>query len=217
MSEFFSKKDLFREQINLVKGDPQKFITAYLLEGDCSVFPDGALYTEFRHRAATALSPDRQNYSLAPEDIKVVGSGKLGYSLNPNKPFREFRVEEGSDLDVAVFSEQLFQQGLEDLHGLRFYDRLNRGLIGQKLSEEHYSDIYILRSVLDGFIPLESILTKMKFGQQWSKARDELVSVLGEGFEGIDINFRLYRSPRHLRTYQLRAVKKAITLLDSED
>ncbi|WP_141759427.1 hypothetical protein [Corynebacterium sp. HMSC22B11] len=196
--------------------DADKFITEYLFDGNCSAIEESATYTEFRHCAATALSPEGSDTTLSPDDIKIVGSSKLGYSLNPSKDFREFKIEQGSDIDVAVFSDDLFQRSLADLRELRFYDRLNRKLIGQELDEDHYREIYILRSILYGFIPLDSILTRMSYGQQWSKARDELVSVLGPKLKSADINFRLYRSSEFLRSYQLRAVKKAITRLDSE-
>lgn len=189
-----------------------------MLDGPCSAIPDTPKYSAFRHAAAEILSPTSDlGCTIAVEGVRVVGSAKLGYSLNPRQFFKPFNVANGSDLDVAIVSERLFENSLEDLQAMKFYKGLNRSLVGKPLSEAHFQKIYILRSILDGFIPLESVLTRMRYGQQWSKAKDPLIQILGPGYEDMEINFRLYKSSEHLRAYQLRSIELAITELDKRN
>ncbi len=208
----------FREQVQGVERDPQKFLTAYMLDGPCFAIPKMPKYSAFRHEVAEVLSPTSDlGCTILVEGVRVVGSGKLGYSLNPKQFFKPFDAANGSDLDVAIVSETLFEKSLEDLQAMKFHQELNRSLVGKPLSEAHFRQIYILRSILDGFVPLESVLTRMRYGQQWSKARDSLIQTLGSGYEDIEINFRLYKSSEHLRAYQLRSIERAITELDKRN
>lgn len=49
-----------------------------------------------------------ERLSVRPENITIVGSAKLGFSLSPDTRFRRFSAS--SDIDVAVVSKELFDR-----------------------------------------------------------------------------------------------------------
>lgn len=211
MSSPTSGETIFRCQAGKVGLDAKVFYTAYLAQGGCHAIPDPAEYAYFLHRVADVLSCKPEGgVELVPDEVVIVGSGKLGYSLSKAKDFKKFDVLSGSDLDVAVVSERLFEVSLEDIRAMKMYYELNRGLVGKRVTQEVYDKIYLLRSVLDGFVPLDRVLPRMRYGARWSKARDAMAESLGGDLTSAHINFRLYKSRDHLRDYQMRSVDKAI-------
>ncbi|WP_328625884.1 hypothetical protein OHA88_14855 [Streptomyces sp. NBC_00353] len=48
--------------------------------------------------------------------VQLVGSARLGYSMNPSKNYRKFH--EGSDLDIAVISPELFEKAWGELRDI---------------------------------------------------------------------------------------------------
>lgn len=72
------------------------------------------------------------SYLCVPHsEIQIVGSSKLGYSLNPKKIYQKFderftnsnQKKDKSDIDIAVISTSLFNHLKEDLYN--FTDGLN--------------------------------------------------------------------------------------------
>ena len=55
-----------------------------------------------------------KKFGLHPNEVLVVGSAKLGFSIVPKKRFRSFRRNK-SDIDVALVSSKLFDQVSEDI------------------------------------------------------------------------------------------------------
>jgi hypothetical protein len=47
------------------------------------------------------------HFTLSPQEIIVVGSAKLGFSIAPQKLFKKF--DDDSDIDVVIISEELFE------------------------------------------------------------------------------------------------------------
>lgn len=68
-------------------------------------------------------------FEIPITNIYLVGSGQLGFSLNPENEYRNFRYEEidenkkESDLDFAIISNKLFSQIWDELCGFRL-DRI---------------------------------------------------------------------------------------------
>jgi len=69
------------------------------------------------------LSPDSyfklrslvaRRWGVHPNEIIMVGSGKLGFSLKPNHYFNAFH--EGSDFDLAILSGELFDRYWKKVH-----------------------------------------------------------------------------------------------------
>ena len=64
-------------------------------------------------------------FDISITNIYIVGSGQLGFSLNPEKEYHDFRYEEtdecykASDLDFAIISNKLFDMIWDELCGFR--------------------------------------------------------------------------------------------------
>ncbi|QGY79304.1 hypothetical protein [Sphingorhabdus lacus] len=89
--------------------DPEKFCEEQLFQKKSWLFEDSGLdeisstYEEFRQAIGVATGVD-------PADIRLVGSSRFGFSMNP-KPAKRFRpFNDESDLDVLIVSEQLFSE-----------------------------------------------------------------------------------------------------------
>ncbi|MES4833836.1 hypothetical protein ABVB25_43025, partial [Streptomyces anthocyanicus] len=82
------------------------FVTARLFEGTPAVWPQELNYVKWRHLVATKLGVD-------PIAVQLVGSARLGYSMNPKKEYRG--LGGGSDLDIGVISPGLFDKACAEL------------------------------------------------------------------------------------------------------
>lgn len=179
---------LFWKDFTLLGGDVDYFVTARLFEGPPAIWPEELEYVRWRHLVATRLDVD-------PMGIQLVGSARLGYSINPHKDFKVF--DNNSDLDIAVISPELFERAWEELRLLiehqRFNDRKN----------------YLRKLVFEECIALDFALPALSFGEHWSQARDSFAQSLGRPLIDCSINYRLYRSHKALRVYQLKSVNIA--------
>ncbi|MEK7661120.1 MAG: hypothetical protein AAB680_03670 [Pseudomonadota bacterium] len=95
--------------------------------------------------------------NINPTGIAIVGSSKFGYSLAPNKRFREYNDE--SDLDLVIVSTQLFSETFKQLrnayfNGLRFVAKRHShnyfcGFISIKDEDRpEYQSTYLRETVL---------------------------------------------------------------------
>lgn len=78
----------------------------HIFFGDCAVISSDEY---FKLRTAVATE-----FGLHPNDVLVVGSAKLGFSIAPHKRYRAFG--DSSDLDVVIVSKGLFDTVWQDLH-----------------------------------------------------------------------------------------------------
>jgi hypothetical protein len=164
------------------------FVTARLFDGTPAVWPQELDYIKWRHQVASVLGVD-------PMVIQLVGSARLGYSMNPMKNFRMFH--EGSDLDIAVISPGLFDKAWSELRG-----SIEDEIFAQKKN-------YLRKLVFEECIALDIVLPRLSFGEQWSRSRDLFVKDLGDAFRNCEVNYRLYRNHGSLRDYQMKSVSVA--------
>ena len=164
------------------------FVTARLFEGTPAVWPQEFSYIKWRHLVATELGVD-------PMAVQLVGSARLGYSMNPKKNFRKFH--EDSDLDIAVISAELFEKAWGELRDI--------------IEDERFSKKknYLRKLVFEECIALDIVLPRLSFGEQWSRSRDLFIQDLGGPFRNCPVNYRLYRNHRSLRSYQVKSVNLA--------
>ena len=92
---------------------------AWMTEGIPCVFSEEPLLFE-KVRELIA-----QEICIHPSDIKVVGSARTGYSMNPNKVDTKF--SQASDLDLAVVSNDYFLRCEGEF--LKFKDEFKRQII----------------------------------------------------------------------------------------
>lgn len=104
---------------------PDEVVQKHLIDGGCYFFD--LYYDEYEEFKFKKMIADSLNVHI--RDIAVVGSGKLGFSIKPNKDlpglyeFKLFdqdydldREMNKSDLDVAIVSSQLFDEQLVNLY-----------------------------------------------------------------------------------------------------
>jgi hypothetical protein len=86
----------FRQE--LAQSEPKWLVHKYILSGDSRVLSPES-YHESRAEIADWAG-------VHVNDVVMVGSGKLGFSINPEQPLRAF--DDNSDLDMAIISSNLF-------------------------------------------------------------------------------------------------------------
>ncbi|OKH64022.1 hypothetical protein EB74_11420 [Mycobacterium sp. SWH-M5] len=179
----------FWEEFNDLDRDIEYFVTMRLFEGVPAIWPKTIDYVRWRHEVAKRLSVD-------PVSIQVVGSARLGYSLNPGKNFKRFDKE--SDLDIAVVSADLFELTWREL----------RQLINAR-PELNERKSYLRKLVFDECIALDVVLPQLSYGKDWAYCRDELIELLGGDLIDREVKYRLYRNHSALRDYQIKGVQMA--------
>jgi len=88
----------FKSDLSVIS--PIEVVRKNILFGDCFVMSQTE-YLDLRSEVAT-------HFNLHPNEVLVVGSAKLGFSIVPHKRFRYFSNE--SDIDVVIISSVLFDQ-----------------------------------------------------------------------------------------------------------
>jgi hypothetical protein len=140
-------------------------------------------FREWRLRLSELIDVD-------PCDIFFTGSSAVGFSLNPNKGFRDF--DDGSDIDLAVISPHHFDIAW------RFIRAQRRSKIDQRLWDsilEHKS-----KYIYWGCIASDRILPYLPFGAAWLSA---LTIMAAEGItRDRTLRLRIYRDVASLRSYQ---------------
>lgn len=96
--------------------DASIVVKKHLLEGSSYYFDLNGDTDEFQFKIDIANS-----LGVHLRDIIIVGSGKLGFSIKPDKdklefyPYKSFDEEKKSDIDVAIVSNRLFENQLINL------------------------------------------------------------------------------------------------------
>jgi hypothetical protein len=79
---------------DLPQHDVADLVRRHITSGDCFTLSPN-LYYELKARIA-------ENFGIHPTEVVVVGSAELGFSIAPDKRYRQFG--ETSDIDVALCS-----------------------------------------------------------------------------------------------------------------
>ncbi|MBZ2405151.1 hypothetical protein [Liquorilactobacillus hordei] len=125
---------------------------------------------------------------------QIVGSAKIGFSLNPNKHLKQF--DDDSDIDIAIISERIFndlwKKLLEEsasnyfINYARYSSCIFKGYLNDKtLSTDDFTDINIQNSF-----------------SEISKALRYELSIQHE------INYRIYKDWRSFNIYQKKSIEK---------
>src|SRR4051812_13102203 len=88
--------DRFRDDIR-AGHDPPMMVRKYILQGGSFLLNDDDHFA-IRNEVAT-------NFSLHPNEVFLVGSSKLGFSIAPSKRYKPFG--DTSDIDLALVSDRL--------------------------------------------------------------------------------------------------------------
>ena len=131
-----------------------------------------------------------QRFNVHPSQIVVVGSGKLGFSIHPQKRYRPFGEE--SDLDLAIVSDRLFQEFWSTV----FQYSTDGGL----WNRSHRFKDYLFR----GWMRPDYLPPTVQSASQWFEYFRELTA--SQRFGPYKINAGLYQSWDFLESYQQTAV-----------
>jgi len=185
LSRVFSKND--EESLT-------EFMKLWLTEGVPFVFKDIPILYE---RVRTLLS---EKLDINFKEIFMIGSGKLGLSLDPNKFAEPFQYPE-SDLDFTIVNEGLFKNLEEDFWRWR-KDYLEGRICPENAKEEGYwkKNIDIVpKNIKRGFIDIYKIpakreyKTRYKFTNIVPLLRKLIMRYTGRNFCDKKITFRVYK------------------------
>lgn len=177
---------------SVLERDLEDLLNELLFEQVPFIFTQSwSLFRTWRRELGLAVNVD-------PSEIIVVGSAATGQSLSPIKAFKAFDQE--SDVDVAIVSDHFFS---EAWHHLRSVDLTLDALTPtQRAAIVDHQKRYIYW----GCIATDRILSLMPFAIRWVAARSNLAAMPPTSDR--DINFRIYKDFRALRSYQLRGLKR---------
>ena len=142
-------------------------------------------------------------------NVQIVGSAKMGYSLSPRKLLRPFHDEvsgmPSSDIDIAIISENLYEQFWSELRGVK-------GLWYNKLYYNHLTE-----SIFRGYINDGDLQKIQGINTEWENLVSPINVQLQDKLGFVHpITYRLYRSWDDLEEYQLIAISKAKASLEDE-
>ena len=175
----------------LKSSTPTHFVDDYFYDRIPFVFQgDRTKFVDWKRRLGRLIGVD-------PACITLVGSGATGFSMNPNKSFRQF--DEGSDIDVAIISTHYFTLGWHYLrmNGSR---RLRLDSRTKNAWDEHVS-----KYIYFGTLATDKLLGVLPFGKEWLRAGTEMANL--EPTFGRSVKFRIYMDYDALRSYQVSGVQ----------
>ncbi|MEK8211274.1 hypothetical protein [Paenibacillus sp. FSL L8-0463] len=132
-------------------------------------------------------------------NVMMVGSGKLGYSLSPKKNFKSFELnaesQSKSDIDIAVISQDLF----------KYYWDLYRKSYNVKF-ESIYK--YISREIYRGYINEKNLRHIDPCRKEWNELSNNSNKLLRTKlYLKHDITYRIYRSWEDFEEYNLLSIE----------
>lgn len=158
--------------------------------------PREALETE-RH----LKSKITKTLNLNEDSVFLVGSGKIGLSLNPDHLFRPFRIngearEKASDIDIAVISEELYND---------FWDLFRESF--SPIYSRHYR--YISREIYRGYINERNLMNIPLCRRTWSEKVNQLNKFYRMDY-GLthEVNYRIYRNKEDFLEYSAQNIEK---------
>ena len=174
--------DRFKKDLAQLEGHDA--VRKHIILGDCYVLNADLHYTL---RASVS-----NEFSIRPENVLMVGSGKLGFSIAPDKRYRPF--SDTSDIDLALVSDKLFDEIWMDV--LRF--DVEVGSWDEKRMFRNY--------LMNGWIRPDSLPRSQLFPRRdhwWNFFRS--LSECGS-YGSYKIAAGIYRTPEFLERYQLNSV-----------
>jgi hypothetical protein len=98
---------------DLLQLETRRFVRKRLVFGRCSIYPNDHDYFDLTERVAA-------RFDVHPTSVFAVGSAKLGFSIAPAKRYAAFH--DGSDIDVVIVSDRLFDRIWNEFHAAKAAD-----------------------------------------------------------------------------------------------
>ena len=190
LDEFFiALKDINSDE------DIIDFCRKYVLHGTPYVFnARGDDFYGFRKRIG-------RKFNVSFHEIYITGSAKLGFS-----PFKKKTFDYDSDIDVAIISENLFEQIMRDISEFQMRFRKNREVVRERELRTYHE---FLEYVALGWIRPDKlpISFQMKaFKDDWF----EYFRSISDGKSEVgnyQVNAGVFKSYNHLESYLLSGLK----------
>ncbi|WP_329890007.1 hypothetical protein [Stenotrophomonas muris] len=145
-------------------------------------------YHDFKIMVSTHLGVNHQN-------VAIVGSAKMGFSLSPAKKFKKFNDD--SDLDLVIVSPKLFAE----LWGLHLEHR------SKMFGSPGYQYSSVAKEVFRHFVTVSErgITSEMRSQfKSWIESIGELRKLIGRDWVlDRDINYRVYESWDYVERYHI--------------
>lgn len=184
------KEDCLQADINII-------VQKYLLDGSCYFFDVKQKGDEFIFKKDIA---DSLNVHI--RDIAIVGSGKLGFSIKPDKDnkglflYKKFDEVKKSDIDIAIVSNTLFESQLIKMY--EYTSQYTNHEHWKKETDRNSFAKYILKGWLKpDFIPK---------GYEISEEIQKVTSAYKRKY-GRDINIGIYKSWYFFEAYHINNIK----------
>ena len=183
--------DQFKEDLRSDLSTIQ-IVRKHIISGDCFIFKQDK-YFDLRSEVA-------DHFGLHPNEVLVVGSAKLGFSIVPKKRFRPFRKNK-SDIDVALVSSKLFDQVSEEIFSYKQE-------AGDWPKYEEFADYLFQGWIRPDMLPQSPVFP---FGKKWW---DFFLGLTGSRRYGdCKISGALYKSYFFIENYQEDCVQQCIDLI----
>ncbi len=175
----------------ILKTDPKSFVSHYIIEPIPFAFSgDFTGWLGWKESLASLIDVD-------PHDVVMTGSAALGYSLNPDKGFKQF--DSASDFDCGVISAYYFDVAW------RFLRQSQVSWLSYPSKTRYALNSHRKRYVFQGTIATDMILGVLPFGKEWLGA---LRAMETGSAAGRDVKLRIYKDFDALRFYQANNIQR---------
>lgn len=136
-----------------------------------------------------------------PQEIVLLGSAAIGFSLNPKHPFTPFHS--GSDFDFGIINEHYFDIAWRFLRQART-EWLSLSPGARRAIVSHRESY-----IFTGTIAANWFLSELPFGRDWQKGLDAMA--VTDPTTGRDVKIRIYKDFDCLRYYQANNIDRIRT------
>lgn len=175
--------------LDYLQGNNVWYFSEFLKEDDASV-----AYDNFKKFVAQSLDVNFNN-------ISIVGSSKIGFSMNPEKEFRDFCSDDVdpkkvSDIDLIIVSSKFFHKFWEAYLEL-FSDKVNFGYP------------FVTSNIFRKFVSIKNPKPLNPFFKEWISK----IEKFNKDYQTVfnikhDINYRIYESWEAVELYHLKGIQE---------
>lgn len=156
----------------------------HIIFGECAILNQKEY---FNLRSSIA-----DNFKIHPNQVLVVGSSKLGFSIAPQKRYKHFSTD--SDIDVVIVSEKFFDTCWEELYNYEY-----QGGYWEKSKE-------LKNYLFQGWVRPDKYPPDkdFDFGKKWWAFFNHMSA--SRQFGGARVRGAVYRNWKFLEHYQKKAI-----------
>jgi plasmid maintenance system killer protein len=186
----------------LQKCDSSYIYRKYLLGHDVWYFREKLKLTDHAHRYDDFKILMSQKLGIHINNIAIVGSAKLGFSITPRKEKAFSAFSEESDIDIVVVSSEIFRSSW-----LAFLE-----LSSKKKIPGYFS---ITKNIFRKFVSLKEVDSSNEFFLQWQGKMEPCQKDLQIMYSvPNEINYRIYESWEDVERYHLKGLEELKMLLE---